>query len=75
MNNAGELSSRDRLQNVTEDQNLKLMQPIFTKEVNYAVFLMHPEKFPGYDGLNPTFYQAYWSILEKRCGGVLSEFF
>lgn len=24
---------------------------------------MYPEKSPGYDGLNPGFYQAYWSIV------------
>lgn len=28
------------------------------------MFSMHPDKSPGYDGLNPGFYQAYWSIVK-----------
>lgn len=31
------------------------------------VFSMHTEKSPspGYEGLNPAFYQAYWTTVEE----------
>lgn len=53
------------MQCVTEEHNFQLIKPISNKEVKDAVFLMHPKKAPGYDGLNPAFYQAFWSIVEK----------
>lgn len=42
---------------------MKLILPVTSEEVKKAVFSMYPEKAPGYDGLNPCFYQAYWSIV------------
>lgn len=27
------------------------------------VFSMHPEKSPGMDGINLTFFQTYWKIV------------
>lgn len=27
------------------------------------VFSMHPDKSPGPDGLNPAFFQSFWSIF------------
>lgn len=63
--NAGNLSGRDKVQCVTEEQNKHLFQPISREEVKAAVFAMHPEKAPVYDGLNPAFNQAFWSVIEK----------
>ncbi|XP_074326658.1 uncharacterized protein LOC141664599 [Apium graveolens] len=56
---SGQLLDREELQRVTDEQNEKLMQPISSEEVKTTVFSMHADKAPGYDGLNPTFYQAY----------------
>ncbi|KAL8107899.1 hypothetical protein AgCh_024343 [Apium graveolens] len=75
LSNAGELSSGERVQNVTEEQNWQLLEPISNEEVKCATFSMHPEKSPGYDGLNPAFYQAYWSIVEKDVVGFCQNFF
>lgn len=36
---------------------------------------MHLEKSLGYDGLNPAFYQAYWSIVEHDVVIFCSEYF
>lgn len=36
---------------------------------------MHPEKAPGYDGLNPAFYQAFWSVIEKDVVRFCQDFF
>lgn len=57
------MSEREKINQVTEEQNLKLMLPVTSDEVKRAVFSMYPEKAPGYDGLNPCFYQAYWTIV------------
>ena len=44
---AGNLSSREKVGCVTEEQNNELLQPISREEVKDAVFAMHPEKAPG----------------------------
>ncbi|KAL8146232.1 hypothetical protein AgCh_004104 [Apium graveolens] len=75
LSNAGELSSGERVQNITEEQNWQPLEPISNEEVKCATFSMHPEKSPGYDGLNPSFYQAYWSIIEKDVVGFCQNFF
>lgn len=33
--------------------------PVTSDEVKCDVFTMHPDKSPGFDGLNPDFFQAY----------------
>ena len=57
------LSYRDTIHQVTDEQNSYLVHPIEEEEVKVAVFSMHPEKSPGDDGLNTSFYQIYWSIV------------
>ncbi|KAL8125037.1 hypothetical protein AgCh_012638 [Apium graveolens] len=61
----GHLSANEKVSCVTDLQNTQLMAPISDDEVKNAVFSMHAEKAPGYDGLNPCFYQAYWSVVGK----------
>lgn len=73
--NTGSLSDRERVQRVSEEQNLQLVQPISNEEVKHIVFSMHPEKSPGHDWLNPTFYQALWGIVEKYVVGFYQDFF
>ncbi|KAL8122746.1 hypothetical protein AgCh_010940 [Apium graveolens] len=48
-----------------EDVKEGLTAEITSEEVKVAVFSMHPEKSPGSDGLNPAFFQAFWSIVGK----------
>lgn len=60
---AGELSEEEKVNQVTDAQNRELEKPITREEVKNAVFAMYPDKSPGYDGLNPGFYQAYWDII------------
>ena len=31
--------------------------------VKRALFHMHPDEFPGPDGMSPGIYQKYWSIV------------
>lgn len=42
---------------------MNIMLPVTAEEVKLAVFVMYPEKSPGVDGLNPMFFQTYWSIV------------
>ncbi|GAU33827.1 hypothetical protein TSUD_221650 [Trifolium subterraneum] len=45
---------------VTDDDNFILTVPITKVEIQQALFQMHPDKSPGPDGFNPTFYQRFW---------------
>lgn len=72
---AGDLSERERINRVTEEQNAHLMLPVTCEEVKDAVFSMYPEKAPGCDGLNPYFYQAYWSIVGEDVVNFCKRFF
>ncbi|GAU35032.1 hypothetical protein TSUD_103550 [Trifolium subterraneum] len=45
---------------VTDDDNFVLTAPITKVEIHQALFQMHPDKSPGPDGFNPTFYQRFW---------------
>ncbi|KAH9763510.1 reverse transcriptase domain-containing protein [Citrus sinensis] len=48
---------------ITAEQNHSLMEPFSPTDVREAIFSMHPEKSPGPDGMNPAFYQNFWSIV------------
>lgn len=61
----GKLSERERVNLVTEEENMVLSAGITPEEVKNAVDSMYPEKSPGLDGLNPAFYQSYWTIVGK----------
>lgn len=69
------LSEKEEVNCVTDEQNAQLVVPILNDEVKEAVFLKHAEKAPGYDRLNPCFYQAYWSVVEKDVVGFCQHFF
>ncbi|GAU18647.1 hypothetical protein TSUD_124800 [Trifolium subterraneum] len=49
---------------VTEEDNMYLAASITKVEIQQALFQMHPDKSPGPDGFNPTFYQRFW----EQCG-------
>lgn len=48
---------------VSEEQNKDLLRPFTAKEIHEAVFSMHPDKSPGLDGMNPTFFQNFWPTI------------
>lgn len=65
-------SNRDRklmeaevVKQVTVEENEELLQYITAEEVKEAVFAMHPDKACGPDGLNPSFFQVFWDIVER----------
>lgn len=48
---------------ITYDQNMMLLAIFSDIEVKDALFEMYPDKSPGPDGMNPTFYQKFWHIV------------
>ncbi|KAK6138933.1 hypothetical protein DH2020_027314 [Rehmannia glutinosa] len=47
---------------ITEAQNRNLLEPFSAVEIKEALFSMLPDKSPGPDGMNPTFFQKFWDI-------------
>lgn len=70
-----ELTVREHVNQVSDEQNAQIMGPVTMEEVKSAVFSMHPEKSPGIDGLNPGFYQAYWQIIGEDVTNFCQTFF
>ncbi|XP_074346272.1 uncharacterized protein LOC141685047 [Apium graveolens] len=68
-------TSLPQVKRITSEQNTQLLEDISAEEVKEAVFSMHAKKAPGYDGLNPAFYQAYWSIVEQDVVEFCQRFF
>lgn len=69
------LSSRIVFKQLGEAQKLRLVSPITDVEVKEATFAMHPDKAPGMDGLNPSFFQAYWNIVGSDVCKFCQRFF
>lgn len=73
--NEESVSDRERVKQVTDEQNQELVMPVRSEEVKQVVFAMHPDKSPGIDGLNPGFFQAYWGILGDDVIRFCEQFF
>lgn len=54
---------------ITLEDNVELLKPITKEELRLALFQMHPDKSPGPDGFNATFFQRFWSL----CGDEIFE--
>lgn len=50
-------------QKVTKTQNQQLLLPITKEKFKDALFSMRPNKSPGIDGMNLTFFQSQWAII------------
>jgi len=51
-----------------------LIRPFTLKETMMALFQMNPEKAPGPDGFNASFYQRNWDILGMSIYEAVSSF-
>jgi hypothetical protein len=52
-------------QSISLDDNIMLTAPFTLEEFKEAMFSMKPDKCPGSDGFNPSFFQQFWHL----CGG------
>ena len=48
---------------ISDEDNSMLTQQFTMQEFKEAIFNMHPDKSPGPDGLNPTFYHIFWEDI------------
>lgn len=51
---------------ITDVQNSKLTEEFSYEEFTIAIKQMHPDKASGPDGLNPAFFQSFWSIMGRE---------
>ena len=49
---------------ITEDKNRILTSWASEEEVRSVLFMMHPEKAPGPDGMTALVFQQSWSIIK-----------
>ncbi|KAL8112036.1 hypothetical protein AgCh_019659 [Apium graveolens] len=69
------MSDRIKFARISEEQGNELVLPVTEEEVKEAVFAMHPNKSPGIDGFNPTFFQTYWNIVGADVISFCQRFF
>ncbi|XP_058189268.1 uncharacterized protein LOC131306858 [Rhododendron vialii] len=60
---------------VTASVNSSLIRAFSTGEIKAALFDMHPNKAPGYDGMTPGFFQKYWDIVGLDVCWAVRSFF
>ncbi|XP_073041827.1 uncharacterized protein [Primulina eburnea] len=48
---------------ISEEENNMTTAPFTEDEFRKACFQMHPDKSPGPDGFNPTFFQKFWQVI------------
>lgn len=70
--NADILQLDDSERRITEEQNHMLVAEMTFEEFSVAIKQMHPYKASGPDGLNPAFFQQFWSILGEKFTRVAS---
>jgi len=51
------------------------VRPITPEEIKNVVFKMDPDKAPGPDGFNASFFQKYWDIVGKDTTKAVMNFF
>ncbi|KAF7143502.1 hypothetical protein RHSIM_Rhsim05G0149000 [Rhododendron simsii] len=60
---------------VSTTMNNSLLKPFTSKEIKAALFEMHPNKAPGYDGMTAGFFQRYWGIVGVDVCRAVRSFF
>lgn len=60
---------------VTEGMNDQLLRPFTDNEIESALFMMHPDKSPGPDGLTAGFYIRHWHLLREAVCKAVRNFF
>ena len=54
--------------------NEMLLRLATEEEVRQALFMMHPEKAPGPDGMTALFYQHFWNVIKKDVVEMVNNF-
>ena len=59
---------------ITPQMNQRLLRLVTESEVKEALFMMHPEKAPGPDGMRARFFQHSWHIIKKDLVEMVNNF-
>ncbi|XP_056858277.1 uncharacterized protein LOC130507599, partial [Raphanus sativus] len=59
---------------ITYPMNQMLIKMATEEEVRQALFMMHPEKAPGPDGMTALFFQHSWHIIKNDIVEMVNEF-
>lgn len=77
----GRLTHNETVKPVTGDEMEELITKITYEEVKAAAFPMHPDKKPmhphknpGQHGLNPAFFQTFWSVVAYDVVTICKKF-
>ena len=59
---------------ITDQINVFLTKPATEIEVRTALFMMHPEKAPGPDGMTALFFQKAWDTVKEDLVFLVNSF-
>ena len=59
---------------ITPQMNQRLLRVATENEVREALFMMHPEKASGPDGMTAFFFQRSWHIIKKDLVDMVNNF-
>ena len=59
---------------ITPQMNQQLLRIAAEDEVREALFMMHPEKAPGPDGMTALFFQHSWHIIKRDLVEMVNDF-
>ena len=59
---------------ITPQMNQRLIRLATEEEVRQTLFMMHPEKAPGPDGMTALFFQHSWNIIKKDLLEMVNDF-
>ena len=59
---------------ITPQMNQRLLRIATEEEVRNALFIMHPEKAPGPDGMTALFFQYSWHIIKEDLVDMVNNF-
>ncbi|XP_056850846.1 uncharacterized protein LOC130500139 [Raphanus sativus] len=59
---------------ITPQMNQRLLRQASEEEVRTALFMMHPEKAPGPDGMTALFFQHSWHVVKQDLVTMVNNF-
>ena len=59
---------------ISPQMNLMLLRVATEEEIRQALFMMHPEKAPGSDGMTALFFQHFWNVIKKEVVELVNNF-
>ena len=59
---------------ITPHMNQRLLRLATDKEIKEDLFMMHPEKTPGPDGMTTLFFQHSWHIIKNDLVEMVNNF-